>query len=198
MWRRQQVKLVRSILLIAGILFVGILFITDAEAGCRWVWQGINSRYECDGGGSPPNEFTVINKSGTTVYALVGFHKSADSGGGDGRGNSGISVYTPAAWVAKGWYKVSPGKRRTIFSGPHTKIYVRIEKNGTPVKPRGSDKTALFCIHPTKKFYSREADEKYGSPYELNGKQGSSCQSVRGKMVRFYQMRTHTDFTINN
>lgn len=130
--------------------------------------------------------FNIRNESNKDIYAAVGHYRPQ---GWTGNG------WLSDSWFNKGWHKVKAGTSKIIYSKGDSTIYVYIEKNGTSIIPRNSMGVENFCIHPTKGFSSsREAGRI--PEFSLNKKRGNSCRDVGGKMVRFYKMKTKTNFTV--
>ncbi|MBP6219070.1 MAG: DUF1036 domain-containing protein [Oligoflexales bacterium] len=92
-------------------LFFILMAASPAQAGCRWVWNGIKSVWECDSGRTY-NSFNVKNSCNRNVRVGVHYYV-AENGSG--------------TWRDAGWYNFVPGENAYLVPSTSRNIYVYAE-----------------------------------------------------------------------
>ncbi|MEG3904969.1 DUF1036 domain-containing protein [Microcoleus sp. B4-C5] len=145
--------------------------------------------------------FTLINQSNEPLSVAYGEYIPMRSSSGGGS-TSSLAVMTHPYWVSKGWWSVNPGESKVVYE-TQTKgksIYIRItSKSGVKV-PAQFERIAEFCV--SNQAYSSQTEEaephsRFSLTIDGQSKRGSSCEQIGGHLESFWQMKAHTNFTIN-
>lgn len=105
-------KALRNHVLVGAFVFMGLFAnMNSAQAGCRWVWEGVKSRYVCDEN-RDYFKFYVQNNCNRNVRVAVHYYV-AENGSG--------------TWRDGGWYTFVPNEKAYLVPSTSRNIYIYAE-----------------------------------------------------------------------
>lgn len=144
-------------------------------------------------------EFTVNNRSAKTYYASVCYFRPAGA-----RSDAIGTEYYPDKWILTGWYKIQPGRSKTIFSGKADRISVCFSPG---VRPNSHYQVFDLFVHENEFTVDWEPVDNKPQEYSIkwvdaDGQRRSKTtahpENYGFRTRKYYAVDAHTDFTIRH